>query len=298
MSAPTLAFRKDMRFAYDVPQQITPLVRRIVARNPSPFTFHGTNTYLVGHGTVAVIDPGPDLPDHVDAIARAVEDKTVSYIAVTHTHLDHSGAVTKLKAKVGGKVAGAHPKPMAMSDAPSEAIDSGFAPDVLLANGTTITGPGWTLGAVFTPGHMSNHYCFALVEENTLFSGDHVMGWNSTIVSPPDGNMRDYFASLDRCLDRGDAAYWPGHGPEIADPRSYVRALSLHRRLREDEIAACLKDGISTIPEMVARMYQHLPPHMHGAAARAVFAHLEHMVETGRAACDGPAGPRSNYGAP
>jgi glyoxylase-like metal-dependent hydrolase (beta-lactamase superfamily II) len=298
MSAPTLAFRKEMKFAYDVAQPVSARVRRIVARNPSAFTYHGTNTYIVGRGTVAIIDPGPDLPDHVDAIARAVEGETVSHIVVTHTHLDHSGAVAGLKAKVGGKVVGAHPKPMPAGEAPSEAIDPGFAPDVLLGDGATVAGEGWTLNAIFTPGHMSNHHCFALVEENTLFSGDHVMGWNSTIVAPPDGNMREYFASLDRCAKREDAAYWPGHGPEIPNPQSYVRALTAHRRLREDEIAACLKDGVTTIPQMVARMYRHLPQAMHGAAARAVFAHVEHMVEIGRVLSDGPVTPQARYRLP
>jgi len=162
----------------------------------------------------------------------------------------------------------------------------------------TVAGEGWTLNAIFTPGHMSNHHCFALVEENTLFSGDHVMGWNSTIVAPPDGNMREYFASLDRCAKREDAAYWPGHGPEIPNPQSYVRALTAHRRLREDEIAACLKDGVTTILQMVARMYRHLPQAMHGAAARAVFAHVEHMVETGRVLSDGPVTPQARYRLP
>ena len=219
----------------------------------------------------------------------------MSHIVVTHTHLDHSGAVEALKAKVGGLVVGAHPKPVATGETPSEAIDPGFAPDVMLTDGMTIAGDGWTLAAIFTPGHMSNHHCFALAEENTLFSGDHVMGWNSTIVAPPDGNMRAYFTSLSRCLARDDAAYWPGHGPAIPNPKAYVSALTAHRRLREEEIAACLKDGLATIPEMVARMYRHLPPAMHGAAARAVFAHVEHMVETGRIASDGPVTPAARY---
>lgn len=295
MSTPTIAFRKDMRFAYDVAQPISPLVRRVVARNPSAFTYHGTNTYIVGHGTVAVIDPGPNLPDHVDAIARSLAHETVSHIVVTHTHLDHSGAVARLKARVGGQVVGAHPKSVPTGETPSEAIDPAFAPDILLKDDATVAGDGWTLTAIFTPGHMSNHHCFALAEENTLFSGDHVMGWNSTIVAPPDGNMREYFASLERCVGRAETAYWPGHGPEIPNPRAYVRALAAHRRLREDEIAVCLSDGVVTIPGMVARMYRHLPSAMHGAAARAVFAHLEHMVETGRAACDGPPTPEAAY---
>jgi glyoxylase-like metal-dependent hydrolase (beta-lactamase superfamily II) len=287
MAEPTLAFRKEMAFEYGAPAQVSPLIRRVVSNNPTPFTFHGTNSYVVGRGEVAVIDPGTTRPDHVEALARALKGEQVLYILVTHTHMDHSPGAALLQQATGGKVVGAHPRPLAAGTPPVESIQPDFAPDLEISDGAVLRGPGWTLEAVHTPGHMSNHHCFALAEENALFSGDHVMGWNTSIVSPPDGNMREYLGSLARCLARGDAVYWPGHGPEIAAPQSYVRALTGHRRMRETEIAACLRDGVSTIPEMVQRMYRHLPEPMHRAAARAVLAHLEHMVETGRAATDG-----------
>jgi len=222
----------------------------------------------------------------------------VTHILVTHTHMDHSPAAALLKEAVGGRVVGAHPRPLAEGTPPVESIQPDFAPDIEIADGATISGPGWTLEAVHTPGHMSNHHCYALAEEKALFSGDHVMGWNTSIVSPPDGNMREYLDSLARCVARPDALYWPGHGPEIVAPQSYVRALAGHRRMRETEIAACLKDGVDTIPEMVRRMYRHLPEPMHRAAARAVLAHLEHMVATGRAATDGAVAADARYRLP
>ena len=298
MAEAALAFRKEMKFAYREVAQVSPLVRRVIANNPSAFTFHGTNTYIVGRGEVAVIDPGPIRDDHVDALARALKGEQVTHILVTHTHMDHSPGATMLKQAVGGQVVGAHPRPLKEGEPPVESIQSDFAPDIEIADGSVVSGPGWTLEAIHTPGHMSNHHCFALAEERALFSGDHVMGWNTSIVSPPDGNMREYLSSLSRCMTREDAIYWPGHGPEIVAPQAYVRALQGHRRMRETEIASCLKNGVTTIPEMVAVMYRHLPAAMHRAAARAVLAHLEHMVETGRAATDGPATADSSYRLP
>jgi glyoxylase-like metal-dependent hydrolase (beta-lactamase superfamily II) len=202
MGAPEIPFRKEMAFEYDVAQAVTPLVRRVIANNPSSFTFHGTNTYIVGKGEVAIIDPGPADDRHVESIARAVKGETVTHIFVTHTHMDHSPGTAALKAAVGGMVVGAHPKPLPADARTVESIQRDFAPDVELKDGDAFGGPGWTLSAVFTPGHMSNHHCFALQEESAFFSGDHVMGWNTTIVSPPDGNMRDYLASLRRCIGR------------------------------------------------------------------------------------------------
>jgi glyoxylase-like metal-dependent hydrolase (beta-lactamase superfamily II) len=295
MSAPEIPFRKDMQFAYGAAHAVSPLVRRIVARNPSGFTFHGTNTYLVGRGEVAVIDPGPVLDEHVDAIVAAVRGETVTHILLTHTHIDHSPAAAALKDRLGAPVVGAHPRPLPAGEATVESIQADFAPDVELWDGDRFAGRGWTLEAVFTPGHMSNHHCFALREEGALFSGDHVMGWNTTIVSPPDGNMGEYLESLRRCIARDDRVYLPGHGPEVANPRPFVRAYLTHRMMREQEILDCLRGGLATVPQMVGRMYAHLPPRMHGAAARSVLAHLEHMVETGRIACEGPPTAAAQY---
>jgi glyoxylase-like metal-dependent hydrolase (beta-lactamase superfamily II) len=287
MAEPGLPFSKEMDFEYAEVTQLTPLIRRVIARNPSGFTFHGTNTYIVGRGEVAVIDPGPLLEEHLDALVATLKSETVRDILVTHTHMDHSPAAEEFQRAVGGTVSGAHPRPIPEGSSPAESIQYDFAPDRLLEDGTVTAGDGWTLEAVHTPGHMSNHMCFALKEENILFSGDHVMGWNTTVVSPPDGNMREYMDSLEKCLGRGETAYWPGHGPAITNPQPFTRAYRNHRRMRETEILNCIRDGADTVEAMVARMYRHLPEKMHRAAARSVFAHLEHMEETGRIATEG-----------
>jgi len=293
-----IPFRKAMAFEYGVADEVTPLVRRVVAQNPGHFTLHGTNTYIVGHGRVAVIDPGPLLDDHIAALVRAIEGETVEHIIVTHTHHDHSPAARPLQRAVGGTICGALPKPLPANARTAESIHREFAPDRELADGDTFGGDGWTLEAVHTPGHMSNHMCLALAEEGILFTGDHIMGWNTTVVSPPDGSMRDYMASLERCLARDDRVYWPAHGPAIDDPMPFVRAYRSHRRMREGEILRCIETGAVTIPAMVEIMYQHIPATMHHAAARSVLAHLEHMVETGRVAIDDAVTPEAVYRLP
>ena len=294
MSSGDIPFRKDMAFEYGAAQEVAPGIRRVVAENPSAFTYVGTNTYIVGSGEVAVIDPGPALERHVENLTRALAGETVTHIVVTHTHIDHSPASNWLKETTGAPVVGAHPRPQG-DGRPVEAAQEDFAPDIEISDGDAVAGPGWTLDAVHTPGHMSNHHCFALRGSGALFSGDHVMGWNTTIVSPPDGNMREYLASLHVCLERDDALYLPGHGPEIPDPRPFVRAYLGHRLMRERQIGRCLERGLESIPEMVKDMYRHLPETMHPAAARAVLAHMEHMVETGRAECEGPATAEARY---
>tara|TARA_R110000787_G_scaffold148069_8_gene261944 strand:+ start:96 stop:992 length:897 start_codon:yes stop_codon:yes gene_type:complete len=295
MSGTAIDFRKEMNFEYGVAEQVTPLVRRIVARNPSGFTFHGTNSYIIGHGRVAVLDPGPLLDEHVGALAAALKGETVERIIVTHTHNDHSPAAAPLRNLVGGEIQGAIPRPIAPGARTQESIQYDFAPDVEIAHGDVIAGDGWSLEAVHTPGHMSNHMCFALAEENILFTGDHIMGWNTTVVSPPDGNMTEYFASLEVCLARGEETYWPAHGPMIPDPQPFTRGYRTHRRMREGQIADCLDKGLRTIPEIVGKLYRHLPEKMHGAASRSVLAHLEHMVDTGRVRCDGAADETGTY---
>lgn len=291
MASAAIPFKKEMSFEYGMAQKVAPGVRRIVAENPSPFTHFGTNTYVVGTGEVAVIDPGPRIEQHVENIKKELKGETITQIIVTHTHIDHSPASTWLKELTNAPIVGAYPKPQSSGD-PVEAAQKDFKPDLELTEDISLSGPGWALEPVYTPGHMSNHYCFALTEKNILFSGDHVMGWNTTIVSPPDGNMRDYLSSLRVCLNRNEATYLPGHGPEIRNTKPFVRAYLNHRLMREKEVSKCLAKGISTIPEMVRSMYTHLPDGMHGAAARSVLAHMEHMVETGRVKCEGP--PTSN----
>ena len=289
--ASEIAFVRDLSFEYGVAQRLSPLVRRIVARNPSAFTFHGTGTFIVGQGKVAVIDPGPDLSEHSQALVAALAEEEVSHILVTHTHRDHSPAAKHLKQATGAPTYGFGPHGSGRPEAGGEVeegADRDFAPDVVLRDGDRIEGEGWSFEAVHTPGHTSNHLCFALAEERTLFSGDHVMGWSTSIVSPPDGDMRAYMHSLHRLLERDEQLYRPCHGPPIEQPKSFVRSFIVHREGREEQIAACLREGHATIPVMVERMYVDVPKNLHPAAARSVLAHLVHMIETGRAQCDGP----------
>ena len=294
-----LAFNRALDFAYGVPDRLSPLVRRVIARNPSPFTFHGTGTYIVGRGRVAVIDPGPELADHVDALIAALDaGEEVSHIIVTHTHVDHSPAARALKQRTGAPTYGFGRHGGGLGDAPVEAgADRDFVPDVALADGATIAGEGWTLGAVHTPGHTSNHLCFALAEEGALFPGDHVMGWSTTVVSPPDGDMAHYLASLARLEARADRLYYPTHGAPIPEPRAYVGALAAHRQVRDHQIARALAGGVDTIPALVAAIYTRLDPRLTAAAGRSVLAHLIQMVAEGRAACvgEGPPGPESRF---
>jgi glyoxylase-like metal-dependent hydrolase (beta-lactamase superfamily II) len=283
-------FRRDYPFAYGVAETLSPLIRRVVARNPSPFTFKGTGTYIVGRGSVAVIDPGPALQDHVDALIAALAGETVSHILVTHTHLDHSPAAAALKRATGAPTLGFGPHGASRSAGAGseEGADRDFVPDQALRDGDTIEGKGWRMAAVHTPGHTSNHLCFALDEEKVLFSGDHVMGWSTSVIAPPDGDMAAYLRSLDKLLARDDAVYWPTHGPAIDDPKAHVRAFIAHRREREAAILARLAAGDDTIPAMVAAIYAGLDPRLRNAAGRSVLAHLIALIEDGRVACDGP----------
>jgi glyoxylase-like metal-dependent hydrolase (beta-lactamase superfamily II) len=252
-----------------------PLVRRVLAGNPSAFTFTGTQTYIVGSGEVAVIDPGPDDPDHLEALLRAVEGERVAAILCTHTHRDHSPASRALAAATGAPIVGC--APLAIEDSGPRAdasFDFDYAPDRVLADGEAVTGPGWTLRAVATPGHTSNHLCFALEEAAILFTGDHVMGWSTTIVSPPDGDMADYMASLDKLKARSDRVYMPAHGPAIEEPKPHLERLIVHRRGREAQILGCLDAGRGEIAAMVPDMYADVDPGLYPAAARSVLAHL------------------------
>jgi glyoxylase-like metal-dependent hydrolase (beta-lactamase superfamily II) len=255
--------------------EVEPLVRRVLAGNPSPFTYHGTQTYVVGRGEVAVIDPGPDDPDHISALIEAVSGERVVAILCTHTHRDHSPAAPALKAATGAPVIGCAPLVLNDSGPRADAsFDESYAPDRVLANGEQVRGDGWTLEAVATPGHTSNHLCFALNETGALFTGDHVMGWSTTVVSPPDGDMADYMASLDKLMARRDRIYYPAHGDPIDNPQRFVRGLAGHRKQREGQIIRILGQGPAAIPRMVELMYVGLDPRLHGAAGRSVLAHL------------------------
>ena len=296
--ATEIPYVRDLTFEYGQVDQVSPLIRRVIAENPSAFTFHGTGTYIVGKGDVAVIDPGPLVDSHIEALGRALEGERVSHIVITHPHRDHSPAARDLKEMTGAPTYGFGPHGSGRPDTGGEVeegADRDFDPDVQVRDGDVIEGDGWTLEAVHTPGHTSNHLCYALDEENALFSGDHVMGWSTTVVSPPDGDMQAYMNSLERLKARGEQTFWPTHGPPIPRPNEFVGALLAHRHEREDQIMACLADGPSTIPRMVETMYADVGRHLHAAAARSVLSHLIHMVETRRVHCDGPPGPDTSY---
>lgn len=270
---------------------LEPLVTRVLAGNPSPYTYTGTQTYLVGTTDLAVIDPGPDEPDHLAALLAAIDGRPVRAILCTHTHRDHSPAARALKAATGAAIIGC--APLALDDAGPRAdasFDASYAPDRVLADGQQVAGEGWTLTAVATPGHTSNHLCFALEESGALFTGDHVMGWSTTVVAPPDGNMAAYMASLDKLMQRErDRVYYPAHGAPIERPQRFVRGLAGHRKQREGQILRLLGEGVGAVPAMVERMYVGLDPRLHGAASRSVLAHLEDLQTRGRVAADGEA---------
>lgn len=254
---------------------LEPLVRRVLAPNPSPFTFTGTQTYIVGRGDVAVIDPGPDLPDHVAAILDATQGERITAIMCTHTHRDHSPASRLLQAATGAPIIGCAPLTID-DDGPraDAAFDADYRPDRVLTDGETVSGSDWTLEAVATPGHTSNHLCFALKESGALFSGDHVMRWSTTVVSPPDGDMADYMASLGKLIARTDRIYYPAHGDAVKEPRRFVSAIAAHRRQRERQILDLLGDRPQPIEAMVERMYSGIDERLHKAAGRSVLAHL------------------------
>lgn len=276
-----------MDFTYGRLEPVAPGLRRIVARNPSPFSFHGTGTYVVGEGEVAVIDPGPLLPDHVAALLDGLGGERVRQILVTHTHLDHSPATALLQAATGAPSYGFGPHGAGRPEAEGEVEEGGdhsFVPDIRLADGEAVTGPGYTIEALHTPGHTANHLCFAWAEPRILFTGDHVMGWSTSVISPPDGDMADYLASLRRLLSRDDAAYWPTHGPAITAPRPHVTAFLAHRAEREGQILDRLARGPATIAEMVPEIYAAVSPALHPAAARSVLAHLLQAHDEGRVA--------------
>ncbi len=262
--------------------RLEPGVLRLTANNPSPFTNTGTQSYVVGTHDVAVIDPGPaDDAEHLAALIAAIDGRPVRAILCTHTHRDHSPLARELKAVTGAPIVGC--APLAIDDGGPRAdasFDHDYAPDRVLADAASVCGEGWTLTAVATPGHTSNHLCFAL-DNGALFSGDHVMGWSTSIVSPPDGDMGDYMASLDKLLGRDDRVYYPGHGPQVDNPRRLVRGMMGHRKSREGAILRLLGGGEGDTMAMVAKMYSGLDPRMHPAAERSVLAHLLDLRKRG-----------------
>lgn len=281
--------------------RLSPLVRRLTAPNSGPFTFHGTNSYLVGERSLGVIDPGPEDAAHVDAILRAAGDTPISHIIVTHTHRDHSPGARILQRLTGAPIVGSGPhrpaRPLNIGEInPLDASgDTEHVPDEELTDGTRVKGEDWTLQTVFTPGHTANHLAFALEEENLLFSGDHVMAWSTSIVAPPDGSMADYMASLETLIARGETRYLPGHGGAVENAPDYLQALKAHRLGREKSVLDRLAAGDETIADMVATIYRDVPVLLHPAASLSLLAHLEDLVARGFVSCDGMPGLESRY---
>ena len=290
-----LTFKKTMVFEYGVPMELAPGVVRIVANNPSPFTFKGTNTYLVGTTDLALIDPGPDDPAHFDAILKAIDGRRVSHILITHTHRDHTDGLAKILEATSAITCGYGRTALKAGDvrsspSGSEFVDQDFAPGIVMRHGDKVSGEGWELEAVFTPGHAPDHLCFALADRRLLFSGDHVMAWNTTVVAPPEGNMANYMASLNVLLERasGDDAYLPGHGGRVESPARVVKAFIVHRTWREQAILGAIRDGTDTITTIVSRVYQGLDARLVKAASLSVQAHVEYLISRGLVHCDGP----------
>ncbi|MFN4288823.1 MAG: MBL fold metallo-hydrolase [Brevundimonas sp.] len=282
-----IPFVRDFDFEYGRCDQVSPLIRRVMANNPGPFTFTGTATFIVGHGQVAVIDPGPALSDHFDALKRALEGERVTHVLITHTHADHAPLGRPLAEATGAELlamrgAGAGAASVHTLDEPDLGA---FEPDRWIEDGEKVSGPGWKLKAVATPGHASNHVAFALEEENALFSGDHVMGWSTTVVAPPDGDMRAYIDSLKRVMAEGYGTLWPTHGPPVRNVGPFLQACLDHRLMRERQLLDALAHGPAGIEAMVPKLYAETDPKLWPAAGLSMRAHLIKLMEEGRVFC-------------
>jgi glyoxylase-like metal-dependent hydrolase (beta-lactamase superfamily II) len=306
-----IPFKYDFDYEYGKIKRLTPLIRRVVANNADSFTFRGTNTYIVGNEEVALIDPGPNLEQHVTTILEGLKGEVVTHILITHTHFDHWLACKPVKEGIGGRTYGYYPRGTGESDKLQQEKDlsfvpaleekfnrADFVPDVSVEHGGIIEGNDWSLECVYTPGHAPNHISYQLREEKALFTGDHVMGWSTSVISPPSGNMEDYMASLELLLKRDDELYWPAHGPGIEDPKSYVRTFITHREEREQQILKALAGSIDTIQEMVPGMYYNVPETLHPAAERSVWAAILYMLKKGTVACDGEPSLNAKYRLP
>jgi len=294
-----IPYVREIEFEYGACDQVSPLIRRVVANNPGPFTFKGTGTYIVGRGEVAVIDPGPDDPSHLAAILAAVAGERVTHILITHHHSDHSPLAAPLKAATGATIYGCAVAGHEAEDTGEVKMEAGhdhdFKPDVSLCGGGEVSGPGWTMEAIPTPGHTSNHLCYALKEENALFSGDHIMGWSTTVITPPDGDMTDYLESLRRIRERNFTTLWPTHGPPIREVAPFIDAYAEHRQERIDQILTALKAGPGRIKDLTPRLYADVDPRLWPAAARSMLAAIIHLARQGKIVTDGEPGPESEY---
>ena len=289
-----IPYVRDIEIEYGRCDQVSPLIRRVTANNPGPFTFKGTGTYIVGRGEVAVIDPGPDDPAHLAAILAAVAGETITHILITHHHSDHSPLAGALKAATGAPIHGCAVAGHEEDDTGEVKMEAGhdhdFAPDVSLCGGGTVRGKGWTMEAIATPGHTSNHICYALAEENCLFSGDHIMGWSTTVITPPDGDMSDYLASLDTIRARKFDTLWPTHGPPILKVDAFIAAYAEHRQERVDQILNALKTGPASIRDLTPRLYADVDSKLWPAASRSMQAAMIHLERLGQIAAEGPEG--------
>jgi glyoxylase-like metal-dependent hydrolase (beta-lactamase superfamily II) len=294
-------FNRAFEPAYGQAVPIAPGVQRITVNNPSAFTFHGTNSYIVGDRSVAVIDPGPDDDAHFSALMAALKGREVTHILVSHTHRDHSPLSRRLKEATGAIVVAEGPhraaRPLHAGETNpfAESSDMAFRPDIALADAQAIEGDGWRLTGVHTPGHAANHMAFALEDTGILFSADHVMAWATSIVAPPDGSMADYMASLDKLIARRDRLLLPGHGGPVRKPISFMRALKTHRRMRERAVLGRIRAGDTNIPGMVKVIYRDTDPRLHGAAALSVLADIVDLIERGEIETDGPPALLGSY---
>ena len=279
-----IPYVRGIEFEYGEVQQVSPLIRRVIANNPGPFTYVGTGVYIVGHGEVAVIDPGPMDETHFAALKKALEGETVTHVLVTHGHSDHSPLAAPLAEWAGCKT---YAKNCGVPTAKGElgsADDLGFMPDVMVGDGDSFSGPGWTLDVIETPGHTCNHLCFALREENACLSGDHIMGWSTTVVAPPDGDMADYMDSLEKIRVKGFETLWPTHGDPVRGKdfvNTFITEYAKHRRAREAAILEHLRNGETSIPAMVEIMYADVEKRLHPAAAMSVLGHMIALIKTG-----------------
>lgn len=295
-----IAFNREMDFAYGVPKEVAPGIVRIVAENPGPLTFKGTNTYILGQEKLIVIDPGPGDAAHEKAVIAAIAGRPVTDILLTHTHRDHCDSLAAISqatgARTGGAAAGAAPRGVAIPDPRAKSfVDLDFRPDRPLADGDMIKGDGFRLVAIATPGHAPDHLCFAVEGKGILFSGDHVMGWNTTVVAPPEGRMSDYYASLDRLLKRRDRLYLAGHGEVVHQPQRLAKAYMLHRRWREEAILECIRGGATTIDQVVRSVYRGVDGPLVYAASLSALAHVEHLIERGLVTCAEPPTLQSSF---
>ncbi len=308
-SSTQVPFVHKFDFSYGICDQLTPYVQRIIANNPGPFTYTGSGTYIITAplnqvetqgegkqgepvGPCAIIDPGPNDIPHINALHDATKERGVSHILITHTHSDHCGGARALSELCGAPIYGFGPHPVEdkMDDAPAldEGADYGFVPDILITDGEIIKGDGFSIEVVATPGHISNHLCFSLLNEKILFTGDHIMGWATTVILPPDGSMSDYFDSLDKLLKRDEHLYLPTHGAPINNPHRFTRAIKAHRHMRDGQIIARLNKGPHTIKEIVNVLYADIDKRLHTAAALNVYAHLIRLCTINTVRCKDP----------